>query len=850
MARLTGNIILTLLLVLKLVPSMAQIRYTVIDATDGKPVAGASVCDFYGRWIAKADDEGRFFLTNNGVKRLMITSVGYKSQEFSVVDSVGEHTIRMEQDVLLLGEVTVKAKRERYKRKGNPAVELMRKVIASMKKNDLRNKDYYRYLLYQKITGGFNDLKQEDLQKGLFKNRPWLNNHLEISQYNNKLTMPLMVEETISEKLFRKTPYFKKTQIHGHKISGVSNLFQTGDIINVLLKDLFTDIDITDDQIRFLNQSFTSPIGNGAISFYHYYLTDTISVDNDSCIQVDFFPANQQDFGFRGKLFVMADTSYQIKRCEMTFPKNSDVNWIENLKCIQEYAPLRSGEWVLVKDDMFAELEITRAAAKAFVTRNTRRRDYSFSLIPDTLVKGNYTTNVSPNAECRDEGFWKEYRGDLMTRGEQYADSLIPSMRKLHGFRYLMVGLRALFENFIETGSNGRPSKLDIGPVFSMVSNNFYDGLRLRIGGQTTASFHPHVFLKGYGAYGTKSKNGYYDTQLIYSFRKPKYQPNEYPKQALTIEFMRDVALPSDKFQKSDKDNIFSSVKTDNVDKMFLYARQSLRLDYEFLQGLKLYGELKSEKQYPVGNISFRPLASNNSLNSIRCSEGTIGIRYAPHETFLTTKQQRYAINYSSPIIKLQHTTGIPDLLGGQYTYNYTELEIAKPIWLPLSFGCIGARMLIGIQWNQVPYPLLIMPASNMSYLLSANTFNLINNMEFINDRSAMIEVGWDMNGKIFNRIPILKKLKCREFIGAKCLWGTLTDKNNPLLEENRESNLLMEFPNRCYTMDGNKPYWELSFGVHNIFNILRIEYIKRLNYLYLPTSRKSILKFSIDFKF
>lgn len=660
MARLTGNIILTLFLLLSFSnhSAIAQITGTIIDSSDGQPVIGATVSDFYGRVLTKADTEGRFMLPQNVVQRVIVTSVGYKRLEHVFQKGSCEAVIMMEPEAMQLEGVTVKAKREKYRRKDNPAVELMRKVIAAKRKTDLQNKDYYQYKNYQKISAGFNDLKQEDLQRGIFKNRPWLNNHLEVSQYNNKLTLPITVEETVMEKLYRKLPRFEKDIVRGHRISGVSNLFQTGEIINVILKDFFCDIDIYDNEIRFLHHAFSSPIGRDAITFYHYYITDTVIVERDSCYQVDFFPANQQDFGFKGKLFVMADGSYQVRRCEMSFPKSSDVNWIDNMRCIQEFMLLDTGEWVLGHDDMIAEMKITKNAAKAIIIRNTRRSDYSFSPLPDSLMHDNKSIISVIDAEKRPFLYWEKYRNGTMTRGEYAVDSLVTEMYKIRGFKYLMVGMKMLFENFIETGGEYSPSKFDIGPVFSTVSSNFYDGLRLRLGGQTTANLHPHLFLKGYYAHAFKSKENYYDTQLIYSFNSPKYQPYEFPKRTLTFESMRDVALPSDKFIDSDKDNVFTSVKTTDIDKMFLYNRQSVRFDYEWLNGFKLYGETKTEEVKPLGNIAFKPMDRITQLSYIRYSEGTIGLRYAPDETHLTTKQQRWAINYSSPIIRLQHTKG------------------------------------------------------------------------------------------------------------------------------------------------------------------------------------------------
>ena len=166
------------------------------------------------------------------------------------------------------------------------------------------------------------------------------------------------------------------------------------------------------------------------------------------------------------------------------------------------------------------------------------------------------------------------------------------------------------------------------------------------------------------------------------------------------------------------------------------------------------------------------------------------------------------------------------------------------------SWGKIDCYIKSGIQWNQVPYPLLIMPAANLSYIIEDETFNLINNMEFLNDRFVSLDLSWDLNGKIFNRIPLLKNLKWREYIGIKALWGTLTDKNNPYLKENAGSDMLMVFPEGCYLMDKNKPYIELVAGIHNIFKILHVEYVRRMNYLELPTSNKQGIRFTFRMTF
>ena len=826
----------------------AQITGEIIDAEDGGPIPYASAIYRGNKTAVSSDGEGRFSIERHNGWRLTISSVGYVPQVVNITSSTPDHlVIRLKSDTKKLDEVTIRKKRSsKYSRKDNPAVELMRKVIAAKKHTDLKTHDYYQYNNYQKITLGLNDLTPENLESKVFKKHPWLLDQVELCQYNERLILPVSVEETVKQKLFRKNPRTEKEIIKGETSTGVNDIFQTGDILNTVMRDVFTDIDIYDDQVRLFQYPFTSPIGKDAIMFYRFYITDTLYVGNDRCIMLDFTPNNQQDFGFRGQIYIKDDSTYQVRRCELTIPKTSDVNWVENMKCIQEFDKLENGEWVLTIDDMFVELKVAKFLSKFIVIRTTRRTDFAFDEIPKPLLRGKKAVMKDAYAEMRDDAFWNEYRQVELTKSENSIDAFIKHIEDLKGFKYVVFGLKALIENFVETGDKDHPSKVDIGPVNTMISQNFYDKWRLRVSGQSTANLHPHLFLKGYVARGMVSKQNYYDAEVIYTFNKPGYLPREFPKQAITFQTMRDVALPSDKFIQTDKDNMFTSFKVSKIDKMFLYNRQSLAFDYEQEWGFKMFAEAKTEKVVPIGNIAFERLSDRDLLSSIRYTEATVGLRYAPGETFINTKQHRWPVNLDAPVFRLQHTMGFKGVLGGQYRYNFTEGEFYKRLWMPMNWGKIDTRIKAGAQWNRVPYPLLIMPVANLGYILEDQTFNLINNMEFLNDRYMSVMIDWDLNGKIFNRIPLFRKLKWREWIGIRCLWGRLTDKNNPYLPDNQGSEVLMAFPEGCYVMDWKKPYWEASFGIHNIFKLLHVEYVRRFTYLNLPTANKQGVRFTI----
>ena len=820
----------------------AQITGVVTDALTGDTIAYPSA-SYKGHHMAVSGDaQGRFSIERHEGWVLTISAVGYQSKEFTMkANSPLTMAVKLKPDTRTLKEVVVKTKRNRYSRKDNPAVELMKRVIAAKKKTDFSNHDFYQYNKYQKITLAVNDIQKADIDSGFFAKKQWLTDQMETSPYNHKLILPISVDETVTQHIYRKNPKSEKDIVLGQQSTGLNQLFETGDILNNVLKDVFTDVDLYDNQVRLLQFPFTSPIGKDAIAFYRYYIEDTVYVDHDLCYHLQFLPNNQQDFGFRGELYILADSTLHLKRAELSIPKRSDVNFVENLSITQEYTQLSNGEWALSVDDMVVELKVTNFMSKALVVRTTRLSDYAFDELPKQLFKGKAATRREANAMMRDDSFWNQYRTVELTKSESEMDAFIRRVQQLKGFKYIIFGAKAFIENFVETGGLNHPSKVDIGPVNTMFTSNFIDGFRTRISAQTTANLNKHWFFAGYYAHGWRSHKNYYNAEVTYSFNKKDYLPREFPKRTLTFSATYDIMSPSDKFMGTDKDNVFTAFKWSKVDKMMFYNRQKITFEWETEWGLRTIVGLKTEANEAAGALYF-------PVGTLRTTEWSLNFQLAPGRTYVNTKQRRYPINMDAPVFSLGHTMGMK-FLGGDYRYNFTEVSIYKRFWMN-SWGKIDARVKAGAQWNKVPYPLLIMPAANLSYIMQDETFNMINNMEFLNDRYASLDVAWDLNGKILNRIPLLKKLKWREYIGVKTLWGKLTDRNNPTLLANAGDPMLWAFPMGSYVMDAKRPYVELIAGVHNIFKILHVEFVHRCNYTHLPTAKRNGVRFMMRVTF
>ena len=798
---------------------------------------------------ASSDADGHFSITRKEGEQLTVTAIGYKPRYIKITaHTPRELKITLIADSKQLQGIVVKAKRRhKYSRKDNPAVELMRRVIAAKKQTHLENHDYYQYDKYQKVTMAINNLTPDELEGSMFKKAPWLLDQVETCPYNNKLILPISVDETLTQHLYRKNPRDEKDIVLGQSTKGISKLIQTGEALNTIAKDLFKDINLYDDQIELLQKRFPSPIGSTAISFYHFYIDDTVYVDKDQCIRLQFMPANQQDFGFRGELYVLNDSSLHVKKCDMQLPANTGVNFVDAMKFQQEFTKLSNGEWALTTDNMIAELKLTDFLQRVIVIRTTGLSNYAFAPIEDKQFKGKAKIIYDTNAKMRDNDFWAAHRTTQLTKSEAGMDSFIKRMASTKHFKWVMFASKALIENFIETGSEDKPSKFDIGPVNTFISKNFVDGIRLRASARTTAKFNPHWFFEGYYAYGTKSHRNYYDAKVTYSFNKPEYQPIEFPIRTISFESTSDVESPSDKYLKHNKDNIFMTFRPVKVEQMYFVNRQKINFNWETDYGLATSLELRTESNRPTGKLVYEKM-DGTLVDKLRVSEVSLGFNYRPGQSYVNSKQKRMTVNLDAPEFNVKHTMGIKHFLGGDFNSNLTEVSIYKRFWLG-SWGHIDTRVQGGAQWNKVPFQFLITPPVNTSYFEHQGTFNLMKGLEFLNDRYAQFNLAWDLEGKIFNRLPLIKKLKWREYVAFKGMWGHLTDKNNPYLPQNANDTELYKFPvdTRVMTRD---PYMEFVVGVHNIFKFLEVDYVRRLTYTNAPGISKNGIRFGFNLVF
>lgn len=833
---------------------------TVTDAQTGEPLSYVNVYYEDGK-VTQTDDEGRFKRTWKRGK-LTASIVGYEAQTINVRNKT-HIDFKLTPLNTTMGEATVTAKKKKYSRKDNPAVILMRRVMAAKQLHNLYERDYFSLHKYSKMHLAVDDVNPQKFSEGgSLQMLSFMQNTIQVCNETGRYILPLSIDETASQKVWRKSTKTGKDIITGQRSSGLNELISTGESLNIIMKDLFTDVNLYENELNMLHHRFRSPLGDeAAIQFYRYFLGDTLVVDGERCVEVNFTPNNQQDFGLSGAIYITVDSTFRLVYADITLPHNTDVNFVKDMRLIQHYAPLATGEQVLVNDDMLMHLEIVSFITSAQIRRSTEYSRYDFSAVPDHAFNFEGPQRIDPNARMRDDEFWDRYTANHMEKEQKKMGTAMGEMRKKTFFKYALPVLQAVVENFVETG---KKSAIDIGPVNTLISFNNVDGVRLRASGQTTAYLNPHFFVKGYVAYGFKDHRWKGGADLVYSFNKKAYRPHEFPMRNLTFSYKNDVTSPSDKFLGQDKDNVFKSAKWNPNNLMYYQQSVKLNYTYEWGSGLQLWTEVQHERMQPTLDMFYQKISTGgisaneaDHIPALHKSTVSVGMNYQPGATYINTKQHRFVTNRDAPQFVLSHAVGLKNVLQSEFASNVTNIGIYKRFWVG-SWGKIDTYLEGSVQWNTVPYPYLIAPAANQSYFVESGAFSMIRTMEFLNDRQVQFFFSWDMSGKLFNRIPLIRKLKLRERLGVNALWGDLTEKNNPYAHT--ESNTLFYFPGRwlpdgsfrsyAHVMDYGKPYVEVFFGVHNIFKVFEVDVFRRMTYLEIPETKKWGVRFKFHISF
>ncbi|HTD98313.1 MAG TPA: DUF5686 family protein [Mucilaginibacter sp.] len=825
---------------------ITKVSGTVTDAKTKQTLPFVSVSFVKSTIGVSSDDQGTYALESaTPYSQIKVSYVGYKPLILTITPGKEQVlNIRLFTEDQQLNEVVIKSgKKARYRNKDNPAVELIRQVIAHKDENRPESYSYVQYKEYDKMQFSLSNVSPTLSDRKFFRKYKFLLDNRDSTLVPGKSLLPIYLNEKLSNNYYRKNPEKKKTVVLGEKSVNFGT-FIDNEGLTQYFKHLYYEVDIYSNNIFLVSVQFLSPISNSAPTFYKFFITDTVVVNNTKVVELSFTPRNTTDQLFEGKIYVTLDGHYAVQKAVLTINKNINLNFVKTMNVNLEFEQNPDQRYHLSKSTMLADFGLNKKKKGGFIgIRTITFKDYQVNkALSDTTYDGPALVELG-DFKDHNNAYWSQNRLDTLTTAESKVYHNIDTLKTIPSYRRTMDIISLVLAGYKSFGP------FEVGPANSFYSFNPVEGLRLRFGGRTTPELSKRYYFETYAAYGFKDEKWKGFLSATYSLNDKSIY--KFPQNYIRASFQRDTKIPGAALQFVQEDNFLLSFKRGENDK-YLY-NDFYRLDYvhEYENHLSYNFGAKKWTQSPAGSLYFINEVNGlqHNITELTTTEITGGIRYAPHEQFYQGKIYRIPILGKYPVIALDFTMGLKNVLGGEYNYKTLHFRLDKHFYFS-QLGYADFTFEASNIFGQVPYPLLTIPHANQTYAYQVGAYNLMNFLEFANDHYESINIDQHFNGFFFNKIPLLKKLKWREVVSFKALWGGVRDENNPAFHPS-----LYQFP-----VDGqgkpityimtSTPYTEGSVGIENIFKFFRVDLVRRFTYLDHSDIAKMGVRVRADFNF
>ena len=827
-----------LILILSFGYSYAQTKVSgyVFDEAN-EPVAFATIL-FKGSIEGTITDEnGKFYLeSKKNWSQLVVSFIGYENLEIELSKKVTFNLkLIIKEETNTLNEVVIAVGKQ--PKKNNPAIAILEKIWKKRRQNGLKKFNQYNYKKYEKVEFDLNTIDSTFKEKSLFRGMQFVFKNIDTSAITGKTYLPIFLNESVSEVFGDNTLNKEKETIRGNKNTGFSN---NQAIIN-FIDDLYNDYNIYDNYIKLFYKSFVSPLSKTGINNYNYFLSDSAFIKNKWCYNIIYYPRRKNELTFKGDFWVN-DTTFAIAEINMKASKSANINWVKEIYIEQEFDILNDSIFLLKRDYFLSDFAINKKEKSKglYGKRTTLYNNYSFN----ELKKSNFyeTSNnvIDEKIYNQPDEFWIENRVEKLSKDELGIYTMLDTLTTVRKFKNL--------SNIVATFSSGYfefdKINFDYGPIFSTFGYNDVEGIRIRSGGRTYFSYNDPWRLEAFTAYGFR------DQKFKYGFQG-KAILNEKNRLIISGGNRRDVeqigsslTASTDVLGRSDGSS--SVIGTGQNNRLTNVNLSKLSLQAEPFKNFVVsvsgsYKTLSSASEFFSLDYNDTSTPSGSS-SQIKQFETIFTANYYPGRKVGGFGVERTTNSDKLRNIFLQVTRGSKNLFNSDFDYTKVQFSYSQP-WFIGGFGRLKTSLEAGKTFGEVPLGLLSVVPGNQTYFAFFNTFNQLDFYEFVTDTYTTFHLEHNFNGRLLARVPLIRKLNLRAIVGFRSAWGQLSDENILLNTTNNPAQITLLAPTE-------KPYYEYSFGIGNIFKILRLDVNFRGNYLDNPGARKFGVTFTTGFNF
>ncbi|WP_435624772.1 DUF5686 family protein [Flagellimonas sp.] len=816
------------------VSSQTKVGGIVLDDT-GSPIAFANLVFKNSSEGTITNDNGRFYMeSDNTYTTLVVSFIGYETAEIELPQKVNYNMeIQLTESTEQLREVVVYTGKQ--SKKNNPAIEILKRIWAKKRENGVRKFKQYKYDKYEKIEFDLNTIDSNVIKSRLFKGLEFVFDDLDTSRITGKTYLPLFLNENFSKVYGDNIIKKEKEDVLGSKNSG----FEGNQAITAFVEDLYSDYDIYNNYLKFFDKSFTSPLSKTGVDTYNYVLSDSTFIDDKWCYNIIYYPRRKNELTFKGDFWVN-DTTFAIKKINLQVTKSANINWVKEVYIEQDFDVVNDSVFLLKRDYMLSDFSFSKKEKSRGVygKRTTVYDNYEFDVPRGEAFYKAVADPYDPRVFARDSVFWQNARLERLNEDESGIFKLLDTLKTVPKFKTYYNIVSVLGSGYIEIDK----WNLDIGNIYSTFGFNDAEGYRVRAGARTYFGQNDTWRLEGYMAYGfsdRKFKHGLSGkflldrkTRLILSGGNRR----DIEQLGLSLTSTNDVLGRS--IASSSLVTVGANDRLTNIN------LSTLNFEIEPVTNLRIrvggsFRTLSSALPEAFNLDYIDPTSPTGISSEVEQFDVNTTLIYTPGKRTIGYGVERVNINDNHSTLLLNYTKGVEGFLQSDFDYEKLQFSYTQP-WQVGGFGRLTSTIELGKTFGEVPLSLLSVVPGNQTLFSIYNTFPNLDFYEFVTDTYATLHLEHNFNGRLFSRIPLLRKLNLREIVGLRGAWGQISDENIAL---NAPSNIPLLAPDE-------QIYWEYSFGIGNIFKILRIDFNFRGNYLDNPDARRFGITGSFGFKF
>ncbi|WNH11105.1 DUF5686 family protein [Thalassobellus suaedae] len=762
------------------------------------------------------DENGKFYLESDETwNTLSVSFIGYETLNISLTKKVNyDLKFTLKEEAGQLDAVVIVSGKQ--SKKNNPAIDLLRKIWEHKRKNGLILYKQYEYDKYEKVEFDINTIDSALIKSKLFRGMEFVFEQVDTSNVTGKTYLPMFINEAASKVYGDNTINKEKEVLKGNKNSG----FSDNQVIIDFVDDLYSDYNVYDNYLQFFDKSFVSPLSKTGISTYNYVLSDSAFIDNKWCYNIIYYPRRKNELTFKGNFWV-ADSTYAIKEINLQASKSANINWVKDIYIEQEFEVLNDSLFLVKRDYMMSDFAFSKKEKSRGIygKRTTLFNNYKFDIEKDKKFYDEEVYNYDQDIYDRDDTFWADNRLEDLNKDEQGVYKMLDTLKTVKKFKRLYNLGSILSSGYIEFNS----LPLDYGPIFSTFGYNQVEGLRLRVGGRTYFGRNDLWRLQGFLAYG------FDDDKFKYGI-SGKWLLDKKSRLIISGGNRRDVEQIGASLTTS-TDVLGRSLASSSVvgtganDKLTSINLTSLAVELEPLRNLifRLSGNYRTlESASPTFSLDYN--SPTGVASEIKQFETAMSLSYFPKRKMTGFGVERLNANDDYARVFAQVSRGDKSMFNSDFDYTKLQFSYTQPIQVG-GFGRLTTSLEAGKTIGEVPLGLLSVIPGNQSYFSIYNTFSQLDFYEFVSDTYVSMHLEHNFNGRLFSRIPFLRKLNLREIVSLRGVWGEISDENIALNTTNNPNTIPLIAPS-------DTMYYEYSLGVGNIFKIFRIDFNFRGNYL------------------